>query len=134
MRAVQPSEAIALCPRKFSDTFHLHPKPWYMARNYGVSFVKYMNEIELTALTDVMFDAQVWRGVVKASDTFVLARKSMMASHMPPPGAMMPISEMAAESMGQDKDRKEPIRIEIAGASKGVGKGSDADSDEEVTR
>jgi len=55
MKAKEPAEAVAVNPNKFSDVFHMHPKTWYQAKHYGTEFVKYMNGVDLCALTDVMF-------------------------------------------------------------------------------
>jgi hypothetical protein len=75
MRATDPSEVLALEPGQFSKIVHLHPKPTYLAMHYGCDFVNYMNKVDMSALTDCIFDAQVWRTAIEASDTYVLTRK-----------------------------------------------------------
>lgn len=75
LKATKPSVVLSLCPNKFSDVLHLHPKPWYLAMHYGVDFVNYLNKVEVSCLTDVIFDAEVWTTVVNESDTYVLKRK-----------------------------------------------------------
>jgi len=75
LKATGPSEVLALSPDKFVEVLHLHPKPWYLAMHYGVDFVNYLNRTDLSALTDVIFEAEVWVSVVKDSDTYVLKRK-----------------------------------------------------------
>jgi hypothetical protein len=59
----------------FSDTLRLHPKPWYLGMHYGVDFVNYLNRCPAHALSDIIFDAEVFVTVVKESDTYCLVRK-----------------------------------------------------------
>jgi len=68
MVALEPSDAIGLSPAKFSDVFHFHPRPWYMAKHYGTEFVKYMNETPMSTLTDVMFNAQACKESLPIGD------------------------------------------------------------------
>lgn len=75
LRATMNSEALAVLPEKFSTVLHLHPKPWYFAMNYAVDFVNFLNSADHSALSDVMFDVDVWTVVVKDSDTYAIHRK-----------------------------------------------------------
>jgi len=78
MKAKDPSEVVAINPSKFSDVFHMHPKTWYQAKHYGTEFVKYMNELDVKALTDVMFEPEHWKDAVEASENYITANARIM--------------------------------------------------------
>jgi len=64
LTALRPSEVTEIRPGEFIDVFHMHPRPWHLGRQYGAQFVEYMNCINRTALTDVIFDNDIFAKLV----------------------------------------------------------------------
>jgi hypothetical protein len=91
LSAQRPAEAMGIVPSKLYEVFHLHPRPWYYARNYAVEFVNYLNNIGTSAQTDVLFDSAAWDRFVQVSDTYQLTR-SLLTEDSPAAEAVYPQS------------------------------------------
>jgi hypothetical protein len=64
LTALEPSEVTEIRPQPFLEVFRMHPRPWNLGRQYGAQFVEYMNCINRTALTDVIFDNDIFTKLV----------------------------------------------------------------------
>jgi len=73
-----PSEIAGLLPGTFTDIFHMHPRPWYIAKNYAINFCNYLNSLAPKAQSDMIFDPDVWTAMVDSIDSYQLTRSSTL--------------------------------------------------------
>lgn len=64
LTALKPSEITEIQPTPFINVFRMHPRPFDMGRQYGLQFVQYMNDINRTSLTDIIFDHDIFTTLV----------------------------------------------------------------------
>jgi len=68
LKAMTPSDLIAVHPVPFIEAMKLHPRSWSFAKTYGQRFVDFLNGFNPSALTDVIFSDQFFKEAIESSD------------------------------------------------------------------
>jgi hypothetical protein len=113
LTALRPSEVVEIQPKSFIDVFRMHPRPYFLGQHYGSHFVQYMNLINKTALTDVLYDLDVFEKLVVKS-TEEIKRKQSCQAHGGMERGISPakergISPLSPKLERDDSGRKEKV-------------------------
>merc|ERR1712051_954247 len=85
--ALCESELLSVNPEQFMSVMSVHPRPWNLTQSYARKFVKLLNGIEVSELTDIVNHPSFYSEALIESDCFCKSSEDK-----PLPGAVSPRS------------------------------------------
>jgi len=68
LHSASTSDLIGVDPNSFIEVMCVHPRPWFYAKRYAVKFIKFLNGLDCSKVTDVLRDDVFYHSAVADCD------------------------------------------------------------------